>query len=138
MRADVLLADEPDDFVDGLPVGRIHINVVDGDTVQVSGLSPQQVIERLTEGHRGEHRTIVSDGPGHYFVDVAQLSRREREVVHLIAMGRSNEGVAAALFLSANTVKSYIRSAYRKMGVTGRSQAVVWAVHHGLARKDDA
>ncbi len=60
------------------------------------------------------------------------LSRREAEVVGLIAAGLSNRDIAARMFLTANTLKSYIRSAYRKMGVRSRSQAVAWAFSHGL------
>lgn len=37
------------------------------------------------------------------------------------------------MFVSINSIKSYIRAAYRTMGVTSRSQAVLWGVEHGLA-----
>ena len=57
----------------------------------------------------------------------AELSRMESRVVEQIGTGATNEEIARSLFLSPNTVKSYIRSAYRKMGVTRRSQAVIWA-----------
>ncbi|WP_243058130.1 response regulator transcription factor [Nocardioides sp. SR21] len=60
------------------------------------------------------------------------LSVREARVLSLIAQGRSNDEIAAEEFLSVNTVKSYIRTAYRKIGVHTRSQAVVWAVQHGV------
>jgi DNA-binding NarL/FixJ family response regulator len=60
------------------------------------------------------------------------LSPRELEVLGLIVAGRSNEEVAADLYLSINTVKSAIRSVYRKVGVTTRSQAVAWGVEHGF------
>jgi len=36
-------------------------------------------------------------------------------------------------YLSPNTIKSYIRSVYRKIGVSSRTQAVLWGVHHGFA-----
>lgn len=60
------------------------------------------------------------------------LTKRETEIVELIARGLSNTEIASALFLSVNSVKTYIRTAYRKMGVTTRSQAVLWAVSAGL------
>jgi len=60
------------------------------------------------------------------------LTTREAEVVALIALGRSNAEISEQLFISANTLKTYIRSSYRKMGVERRSQAVAWAVDHGL------
>lgn len=60
------------------------------------------------------------------------LSRREAQVLALVAQGLANDEVADRLFLSINSVKSYIRTAYRKIGATTRSQAVVWAVEHGF------
>jgi DNA-binding NarL/FixJ family response regulator len=60
------------------------------------------------------------------------LSPREIDVIALIVAGRSNEDIAAALYLSINTVKSVIRSIYRKVGVASRSQAVAWGVEHGF------
>jgi DNA-binding CsgD family transcriptional regulator len=63
---------------------------------------------------------------------VLELSPRETEVLTMICAGASNAEIAAALFLSPNSVKTYIRTAYRKMGVTTRPQAVLWGVHRGL------
>jgi DNA-binding NarL/FixJ family response regulator len=60
------------------------------------------------------------------------LTRRETEIIELVARGLSNTEIAQELFLSVNSVKTYIRTAYRKMGVTTRSQAVLWAVQGGL------
>lgn len=60
------------------------------------------------------------------------LSEREGEVICLITAGLTNLDVAGAMYLSINSVKSYIRSAYRKIGVTYRSQAVLWGVDHGM------
>jgi len=61
------------------------------------------------------------------------LSPRETEVLALIAAGLSNQQIAAEMFLSINSVKTYIRSAYRKIAVERRSAAVAWAIRHGLA-----
>ncbi|GAA1436623.1 response regulator transcription factor [Mycobacterium cookii] len=60
------------------------------------------------------------------------LTTRERETLGLIATGRSNDEIAQEMQISLNSVKSYIRSAYRKTGVQSRSQAVLWAVSHGV------
>jgi len=60
------------------------------------------------------------------------LSRRESGVLALIVQGRSNQEIASELFLSVNSVKTYIRSAYRKIGANHRAQAVVWALQHGF------
>ncbi|MEO7000150.1 MAG: LuxR C-terminal-related transcriptional regulator [Terracoccus sp.] len=58
------------------------------------------------------------------------LSRRESQVLQLIGEGLSNQNIAATMFVTVNTVKSYVRAAYRKIGVTTRSQAVRWALTH--------
>jgi DNA-binding NarL/FixJ family response regulator len=64
--------------------------------------------------------------------EVDMLTTRERETLALIATGRSNDEIAREMQISLNSVKSYIRSAYRKTGVQSRSQAVLWAVTHGV------
>ncbi|QZY51959.1 helix-turn-helix transcriptional regulator [Leucobacter tenebrionis] len=66
------------------------------------------------------------------------LSVREAEVVALIVQGHTNTEIAASLFLSPNSLKSYIRSAYRKMGVERRAQAVKWGMEHGMRRSTGA
>ena len=69
---------------------------------------------------------------GPVFDNTAKLSEREVDIVRRIATGMSNDQIADSIFVSVNTVKSYIRSAYRKMRVGTRSHAVVWAFDHGL------
>lgn len=66
----------------------------------------------------------------------AGLSSREVSVLGLVGGGSSNQDIADELFVSINTVKTYIRSAYRKIGVSRRAQAVLWAVQHDLVRAD--
>lgn len=60
------------------------------------------------------------------------LSAHEGAIVSLIVLGLSNQEIAGALYLSAHSVRTHIRSAYLTMGVTSRTQAVSWGVHHGL------
>jgi DNA-binding NarL/FixJ family response regulator len=67
----------------------------------------------------------------------AALSDREAEVLSLIARGLTNDEIARKCFLSINSVKTYIRTSYRKIGVRSRSQAVAWAVQHGFATHHD-
>ena len=54
------------------------------------------------------------------------------EVIALIAQGLSNQEIAARAFLSIISVKTDIRSAYRKIGVERRTQAVLWATQNGF------
>ncbi|GAA0984492.1 Response regulator protein VraR [Nocardioides aquaticus] len=60
------------------------------------------------------------------------LSVRESEVIAMVSRGLTNAEIAAEAYVSINTVKTYIRSAYRKIGATTRSQAVIWALGHGF------
>ena len=64
--------------------------------------------------------------------ELDSLTDRERETLANIATGRSNDQIAVEMGISLNSVKSYIRSAYRKIGVQSRSQAVLWAVSNGV------
>lgn len=66
----------------------------------------------------------------------AGLTSRETDIIRLVTLGTTNQEIAQTLFLSINSVKSYIRSAYRKIGATNRVQAVAWAVHHGFPLRD--
>jgi DNA-binding NarL/FixJ family response regulator len=60
------------------------------------------------------------------------LSDRESEILALITQGKNNADVARLTYLSPNTVKSYIRSIYRKINAGSRTQAVLWGVAHGF------
>ena len=61
------------------------------------------------------------------------LTAREAEVIALITQGLSNAEIAERASLSINSVKSYIRTSYRKMGVTSRTNAVLWGLEHGFS-----
>jgi DNA-binding NarL/FixJ family response regulator len=63
---------------------------------------------------------------------VAQLSQRELEVLKLMVEGLSNPEIAAALYLSPNTVKTHVRGIMNKLAVDDRVQAAVVALRAGL------
>jgi two-component system, NarL family, response regulator LiaR len=63
---------------------------------------------------------------------MADLSAREAEVLELICRGLSNLEIADQLFVSVNSVKTYVRQIYQKIGVARRSQAVAWGLAHGF------
>jgi DNA-binding NarL/FixJ family response regulator len=60
------------------------------------------------------------------------LSAREADVLALIVQGLTNKQIADRLYLSINSVKTYVRNAYVKVGAANRSQAVGWAIRHGF------
>ncbi|OHV28828.1 MULTISPECIES: LuxR C-terminal-related transcriptional regulator [Pseudofrankia] len=101
-------------------------------------LTGRELVSALEAVHAGKvvvspaprsRATAGQDWPGRN----EGLTEREAEVLALITQGRNNAEVAEITCLSPNTVKSYIRALYRKIGVASRSQAVLWGVHHGFA-----
>lgn len=100
-------------------------------------LTTEQLVDALERIHRGE--VVVSTSPPGPAGDDQDwpgrdegLTARESEIVALITQGRSNAEIAQSTYLSPNSIKTYIRSAYAKIGVGSRTQAVLWGVEHGL------
>ena len=62
------------------------------------------------------------------------LSKREIEVLKLMAKGRSNKEIASSLFISESTVKSHGKAIFAKMNVVSRTEAVAEATRRGLIR----
>lgn len=60
------------------------------------------------------------------------LTQRESEVLRQLALGLTNKEIAAALHISYETVKEHVQHILRKVGVSDRTQAAVWAVRQGL------
>ncbi|GAB3101046.1 MULTISPECIES: helix-turn-helix domain-containing protein [Isoptericola] len=60
------------------------------------------------------------------------LTRRERVVLSNLSEDVTLEQIATKLFVTRNTVKSQVRSVYRKIGVSNRAEAVAWARQAGL------
>ena len=101
-------------------------------------LTAPEMVAALEAVHAGE--LVVSESPAR--ARSAQgldwpgkqegITDRESEILALITQGKSNAAVAELTYLSPNTVKSHIRSVYRKIGAESRSQAVLWGVDHGF------
>ena len=60
------------------------------------------------------------------------LTQRQAEVVSLISQGLTNQEIVERTYITLNTLKTYIRQAYLRIGVTTRAQAVLWGVEHGM------
>ena len=63
---------------------------------------------------------------------VNELSEREREVLGLIAAGRTNREIAAVLVISQHTVRRHVENIFAKLGVATRAAATAYAYEHGL------
>ena len=102
-------------------------------------LPARKLIAALEAVHAGE--VVFSDPPGRaggvngldWPGRGEGLSEREAEILALITQGLDNAQVAAQTYLTPNTVKSYIRTLYRKIEVSSRTQAVLWGIDHGFA-----
>ena len=85
-----------------------------------------------TQTLRGVLREITATGPA---PEGAQgLTRREREILSHVADGLSNREIAERLVLSPETVKSHVAAVLKKLGLSDRTQAAVYAVRNGLTR----
>ncbi len=101
-------------------------------------LPAHELVDALEAIHAGD--VVVSPRPARVSPDIGLswpgksegLTSRESEVLALITQGKSNVEVAALTYLSKNSIKAYIRSAYRKIGVASRTQAVLWGIAHGF------
>ncbi|MDN4160391.1 response regulator transcription factor [Nocardioides abyssi] len=102
------------------------------------GISAEELVSLIERVHRGETVTPVVTTPeesgefGRWPGEELGLSQREAEVLALITQGLSNDEIAKHAYLGINTVKTYIRTLYRKIEVTRRAQAVAFGIEHGF------
>ena len=104
-------------------IAAVH-TVADGNSL----LSPsvtRTVIERMAR-----HPPLDADASER----LGDLTPREREVLELIARGRSNTEIADALVIEESTVKTHVKRILMKLGVRDRVQAVIFAYESGLAQ----
>ncbi|WUV13262.1 LuxR C-terminal-related transcriptional regulator [Amycolatopsis sp. NBC_01488] len=64
---------------------------------------------------------------------LAELTRRELDVLRLLVRGRTNTEIAAELFVSPGTVKTHVKHVLRKLGVANRAEAT--SRYHALIRR---
>ena len=101
-----------------------------------SVISPQ-MMGKLRKGVRGElppktaAQTVVAS-------ELNKLSPREREILTFLARGQSNKEIARKLELAESTVKIHVQNILRKLNLTSRVQAAVFAVEQGIVQDSDA
>jgi len=105
----------PEDLITGVRV------VANGDAL----LSPSITRRVVQEFARHTPDPVASPG-------LQRLTNRETDVLRSLSQGRSNAEIAAALFVSETTVKTYVSSVLAKLGLRDRVQAVVFAYENGL------
>ena len=67
-----------------------------------------------------------------------ELTNRERDVLHLMAEGRDNGGIARTLGLTRGTVKGYVHNILEKLGAADRTQALTLAIRRGIVHLDSS
>jgi DNA-binding NarL/FixJ family response regulator len=99
----------------------------------IKGMPRKVLLDALRRVHQGERflpppvsQVLAARKPE------AELSAREREVLALLARGKSNKEIAAALNIAEITVKCHLTVIFVRLGVTDRTQAVISAVQRGL------
>jgi NarL family two-component system response regulator LiaR len=108
-------------------------------------IAPRELADAVRQAARGEsvlHPRVATrlvrdlraerEQPSNLF---AELTDREFEVLRLIADGRSNAEIAAALVLSEKTIKGYVSNLLEKLRLADRTQAAVMAWREGLVRR---
>ena len=102
--------------------------------------SPKDILAAVRAAGRGEtyFRPEQVERAQRWWEEVGQkwesLTEREREVLALVAEGRSNREIAAALRISEKTVETHIGRILQKLGLTSRTEAALWAVQNGLRK----
>jgi two-component system nitrate/nitrite response regulator NarL len=91
-----------------------------------SVMSPQMAVRVADAIRKPQNKNLNATS------DSVELSPREREVIIKLARGGSNKDIARALNMAESTVKIHVQSILRKLNLSSRVQAAVYAVEHGL------
>jgi len=91
-----------------------------------------RAISNLFDDNRPQEAVGGHDANGYRPASEARLTRRETEILDLLAAGHSNREISKRLFLSEKTVKAHLATVFRKLGVNNRTQAAMMAVSMGL------
>ena len=109
----------------------------DAARIGVSGVvlksrSAGDLVDALERVANGERVGLDVAGRGRDTSVPLELSTREHEVLALVALGMSNREVAQELYLSVDTVKTYVRRLFSKLGVSNRTQAALKAAGYDV------
>ena len=107
--------------------GMKKAQLTGGRMVLIDGSDPWGDGEQTVRAIQGFTNELMTLGA----VDDAHLSIREQEVLRLIAAGQSNQEIADTLVISLNTVRRHVSNIYDKIGVSSRTQAMLYASGKG-------
>lgn len=110
-------------------IGEACRAVGDDDTAQIELGAAQGIFEALGAGP-DLARVVERDGTTR--IDAAGLTSRELEVLTLVASGKTNRGIAEALFISDKTVARHVSNIFTKLDVSSRAAATAYAYERGL------
>jgi DNA-binding NarL/FixJ family response regulator len=114
-------------------VGLARQQLGDDDTARLELATARRVFRQLGAAPDLAHLDALNRRPTDGArVEAGPLSRRELEVLRLVAAGKTNHAIAAELFLSEKTVARHMSNIFTKLGVSSRSAATAYAYEHRL------
>lgn len=131
------VSEDADDLVEALKLGASGYLLKNIDTDFLldsirraangeSVMSPQMATN-LANAIRSERNVAAADK-----TDIPHLSPRETQIIQLIAKGSSNKEIARSLDIAESTVKIHVQGILRKLNLTSRVQAAIYAIDHNL------
>jgi NarL family two-component system response regulator LiaR len=110
-------------------------------------VSPDDLVEAIRAAYRGEARLhpdiarklmeqVAHQTPSPRESQVEDLTERERDVIQLVAQGRSNQEIARELVISEKTVKTHVSNILSKLQLVDRTQLAIYAIKKGLVSLD--
>lgn len=106
--------------------------------------SPDELIQAIRSVHLGHFslpadlaRKVMSQDTQVEPSMAAELTPREKDVLEFLAKGLSNQEIATVLGISPYTVRSHVRNLLRKLNVSNRTQAALYAIEEGLVQPYD-
>jgi len=130
LRAVVLsMSDDPAHIEDALAAGAVAYVLKSAHPDDLASAVRQAFDHSVY--FAGAHQ-VPATHPGTPSLEAADLTRREREILELVAEGHSNATLAKMLWVTEQTVKFHLSNVYRKLNVKNRTEASRWAQVHGL------
>lgn len=126
------VSDHEDDVVNAIRGGA--------DGYLLKDMEPEELLKSLHQAAAGQ--MVLSDALTNVLVtslrenrpearDISQLTRRERDILRLIAQGMTNKAIARRLCITESTVKVHVKHLLKKMRLKSRVEAAVWALQSG-------